>query len=117
MKLCLQSLDASRPWLCYWILHSLNLLKVSLSRDEVLGIKDFLGRCQSEEEGGFCGGPGQFAHLAATYAAINAIICLNSKDALKIINRFVVHFFCTIFFGKLLAVLKFIIAGQNCWNS
>ena len=60
---------------------------MSLSRDEAHAIKDFLGRCQSQEEGGFGGGPGQFAHLAATYAAINAIVCLNSKDALKVINR------------------------------
>ncbi|CAG7681825.1 unnamed protein product [Allacma fusca] len=82
-----ESLDASRPWLCYWILHSLNLLNVKLAREETHAISDFLARCQSITEGGFGGGPGQFAHLAATYAAINAIVCLNSVDALKIINR------------------------------
>lgn len=45
-----------------------------------------MGRCQSET-GGFGGGPGQQAHLAPTYAAVNALCTLDSDRALKIIKR------------------------------
>ena len=34
-RIHLQCLDASRPWLCYWILHSLELLDESLSDETV----------------------------------------------------------------------------------
>ncbi len=51
-----------------------------------LSIIDFLSTCQSET-GGFGGGPGQQAHLAPTYAAINALCTLDCDRALKIIKR------------------------------
>ena len=31
-----QCLDASRPWLCYWILHGLDLLEYQLSEEHAL---------------------------------------------------------------------------------
>ncbi|KAK7103387.1 protein farnesyltransferase subunit beta-like [Littorina saxatilis] len=70
-----ECLDASRPWLCYWILHGLSLLDYEVSEDHALGIAAFLGKCQ-HPKGGFGGGPGQFAHLAPTYAAVNALCIL-----------------------------------------
>lgn len=62
----MQALDASRPWLCYWILHSMNLLNIKVSKREALNIIKFLSKCQNEDTGGFGGGPAQFSHLAGT---------------------------------------------------
>uniref|UniRef100_A0A131XVC9 Protein farnesyltransferase subunit beta n=1 Tax=Ixodes ricinus TaxID=34613 RepID=A0A131XVC9_IXORI len=81
-----QDLDASRPWLCYWILHSLELLDTSIYAEMKSSIADFLGRCQ-HPEGGFCGGPGQQAHLAPTYAAVNALCILGTEEAYNVIDR------------------------------
>lgn len=41
----------------------------------------------NEETGGYGGGPGQLAHLATTYAAVNALVTLSSEDALQSIDR------------------------------
>jgi len=55
-----QSLDASRPWLCYWVLHGLRLLGEPLEQEAELctNAVEFLKRCQNAD-GGFGGGPGQ----------------------------------------------------------
>lgn len=83
-----ECLDASRPWLCYWILHSLALLEAlpTLDDDRLRDVVDFLRRCQ-HPEGGFCGGPGQVPHLAPTYAAVNALCTIGTDEALSVINR------------------------------
>ncbi len=74
----LTSLDASRPWLCYWIAHSLNVLglvrhegvtldedghqtlPLSVTVDETVdlsSVSDFLfDRLWNPVSGGFCGG-------------------------------------------------------------
>ncbi|XP_021948098.1 protein farnesyltransferase subunit beta [Folsomia candida] len=82
-----EALDASRPWLCYWILHSMNLLSIKVSKEEALNISQFLSTCQDNHYGGFGGGPGQLSHLAATYAAINALVSLDIPEALSIVDR------------------------------
>ncbi|KAH3813217.1 protein farnesyltransferase subunit beta-like isoform X1 [Dreissena polymorpha] len=81
-----ECLDASRPWLCYWILHSLELLDKPLSDETISQVAQFLGKCQCPT-GGFGGGPGQVAHLAPTYAAVNAICVLGTEEAYRIIDR------------------------------
>ncbi|KAK8783654.1 hypothetical protein V5799_009983 [Amblyomma americanum] len=81
-----QDLDASRPWLCYWILHAIELLDVQLYSEMKLSVANFLGRCQ-HPDGGFGGGPDQQAHLAPTYAAVNALCILGCEEAYKVINR------------------------------
>ncbi|CAF2769025.1 unnamed protein product [Rotaria sp. Silwood2] len=81
-----ESLDASRPWLVYWITQSLYLLDEQLSEAYTNDICDFLQRCQ-HPDGGFGGGPGQIAHLAPTYAAVNALCLLRSEKAYNIIDR------------------------------
>ncbi|CAF4009359.1 unnamed protein product [Rotaria magnacalcarata] len=81
-----ESLDASRPWLVYWITQSLYLLNETLSNDFIDDICDFLHRCQ-HPDGGFGGGPGQVAHLAPTYAAVNALCLLRNEKAYKVVNR------------------------------
>ena len=67
-----ECLDASRPWLVYWILHSLELLGEPITPKEKSEFSSFLARCQNPT-GGFGGGPGQVSHLAPTYAAVNAL--------------------------------------------
>ena len=80
-----ECLDASRPWLAYWILHSLELLNVAIEGHQRTEIINFLARCQNPS-GGFAGGPGQVSHLAPTYAAVNALVILG-QEALDIVNR------------------------------
>ncbi|KAL6136321.1 hypothetical protein ACLB2K_061617 [Fragaria x ananassa] len=80
------SLDANRPWMCYWILHSLALLGAPVEDGLKNIIIDFLRRCQ-DKNGGFGGGPGQMPHLATTYAAVSALITLGGRRALSSINR------------------------------
>jgi hypothetical protein len=81
------SLDASRPWICYWVLHSLALLREPLpegvSTDDVVA---FLAACAAPG-GGYGGGPGQMAHLAPTYAAVCALLTLGGEAALASIDR------------------------------
>mmetsp|Transcript_14818 Transcript_14818/g.28535 ORF Transcript_14818/g.28535 Transcript_14818/m.28535 type:complete len:481 (+) Transcript_14818:69-1511(+) len=85
-------LDASRPWLCYWELHSLNLLGQELDAKLQHDAVQFLSRCQ-HPTGGFGGGPGQIPHLASTYAAVCALITVGTDAALASINREAMHAF------------------------
>ncbi|XP_059670160.1 protein farnesyltransferase subunit beta-like isoform X2 [Cornus florida] len=80
------SLDANRPWLCYWIIHSIALLGESLDAELESNAIDFLNRCQ-DPDGGYGGGPGQLPHLATTYAAVNSLVTLGGDRALSSINR------------------------------
>ncbi|XP_010441123.1 PREDICTED: protein farnesyltransferase subunit beta [Camelina sativa] len=80
------SLDANRPWLCYWILHSIALLGESVDDELENNAIEFLGRCQGSD-GGYGGGPGQLPHLATTYAAVNALVTIGGDKALSSINR------------------------------
>ncbi|XP_048230181.1 protein farnesyltransferase subunit beta isoform X2 [Ricinus communis] len=75
-----------RPWLCYWILHSIALLGESIDYELENNAIDFLNRCQ-DPNGGFGGGPGQLPHLATTYAAVNSLVTLGGPRALSSINR------------------------------
>ncbi|KAK7586034.1 hypothetical protein V9T40_003910 [Parthenolecanium corni] len=79
-------LDSSRPWMCYWICHSLALLDYQLDSGMKSHIAKFLDKCQSSQ-GGFGGGPGQAPHLASTYAAVQALCCLGTEEAFEVINR------------------------------
>ncbi len=85
------SLDASRPWIVYWALHSFDLLGYELSpleRDRTIAT---IKRFQNEAEGGFCGADHELtrhlSHLAPTYASILAIAILADPEAYNLINR------------------------------
>jgi len=86
MPASFQTLDSNRPWLCYWMVHSLALMGGRLGEAETDRVVDFLLRCQSRT-GGFGGGPGQLSHLATTYAAVNALVTLGSERGLRGIDR------------------------------
>ncbi|XP_075282041.1 protein farnesyltransferase subunit beta isoform X2 [Opisthocomus hoazin] len=81
-----ECLDASRPWLCYWILHSLELLDEPIPQSVASDVCQFLSHCQSPQ-GGFGGGPGQHPHLAPTYAAVNALCIIGTEEAFGVIDR------------------------------
>ncbi|CAI0455969.1 unnamed protein product [Linum tenue] len=66
--------ERSRPWLCYWILHSIALLGESVDDELEDNAIDFLSRCQ-------------MPHLATTYAAVNSLVTLGGHKALSSINR------------------------------
>lgn len=82
------SLDASRTWIAFWVLHSLELLGIL---DSIMPLTEdrfvqFFIFCQSPS-GGFGGGPGQLAHLAPSYAAVMSLAILGTPTALEIIDR------------------------------
>ncbi|KAF8781651.1 protein farnesyltransferase subunit beta-like [Argiope bruennichi] len=82
----LEVLDSSRSWLCYWILHSIEILNEPIPEETKSQVIEFLKLCQ-DENGGFAGGPGQEPHLAPTYAAVNALCILKCKAAYDVIDR------------------------------
>uniref|UniRef100_A0A2K6SSK2 Prenyltransferase alpha-alpha toroid domain-containing protein n=1 Tax=Saimiri boliviensis boliviensis TaxID=39432 RepID=A0A2K6SSK2_SAIBB len=81
-----ECLDASRPWLCYWILHSLELLDEPIPQIVATDVCQFLELCQSPE-GGFGGGPGRYPHLAPAYAAVDVLCMVGTEEAYDVINR------------------------------
>ncbi|KAJ3054959.1 hypothetical protein HDU99_007652, partial [Rhizoclosmatium hyalinum] len=80
------SLDASKPWILYWILQALDLLDERLSAEELERAVDTLNRCQDDVKGGFGGGPGQEPHLATTYAAVHALAIIGTEEAFDCID-------------------------------
>ncbi|XP_046971248.1 protein farnesyltransferase subunit beta [Vanessa cardui] len=79
-------LEASRPWLTYWILHSLWTLKSMPDAETLSNIVKFLSQCQ-HKEGGYGGGFGQLSHLGTTYAAVNALSIIGTEEAYNSIDR------------------------------
>ena len=80
------SLDASRPWMCYWIVHALQLLGKPIPSNIQVRIISTLKHMQNPD-GGFGGGPCQLSHAAPTYAAILCLCSLGTAEALSIINK------------------------------
>ncbi|KAK9319107.1 terpenoid cyclases/protein prenyltransferase alpha-alpha toroid [Lipomyces orientalis] len=81
-------LDASKPWLMYWPLHALGILDPDSRTDDIFSrIGPSVMACLDEKEGGFGGGNGQTAHLAATYASLNALAMSGDKQVWAQINR------------------------------
>lgn len=85
-------LDASRPWLSYWMLHSLDLLRGVEPRPgddgELLRhVVATLASCQNAEEGGFGGGPQQLSHCAPTYAGVLSLMVVGTEAAYAAIDR------------------------------
>jgi len=108
-----RSLDASRPWLLFWIVHGLSLLGIEYegtgenltpaswypfspvteelartlggapSKTSCLG---FVASCQNSS-GGYGGGPQQLSHVATTYAAVAALVVVGGRDALEQVDR------------------------------
>eukprot|EP00551_Chaetoceros_affinis_P005611 CAMPEP_0203673754 /NCGR_PEP_ID=MMETSP0090-20130426/13669_1 /ASSEMBLY_ACC=CAM_ASM_001088 /TAXON_ID=426623 /ORGANISM="Chaetoceros affinis, Strain CCMP159" /LENGTH=485 /DNA_ID=CAMNT_0050539471 /DNA_START=52 /DNA_END=1506 /DNA_ORIENTATION=- len=73
------SLDSSRPWILYWVLHGLDLIDDLPCEHMLKGIVHTLESCWSDVKtnenggGGFGGGPAQMPHCATSYAAVMAL--------------------------------------------
>ncbi|KAJ3809947.1 terpenoid cyclases/protein prenyltransferase alpha-alpha toroid [Lentinula lateritia] len=74
------SQDASQPWLLFWSLQSLSLLKVELDQGNKDKAAEGILAMQNPTEGGFGGGPSQAAHLLPTYAAICTLAIVGAPD-------------------------------------
>lgn len=81
-----ECLDSSRPWCVYWILQAAQLLSFNFDDQTLDHVVQFLGNCRAPT-GGFGGGPGQYAHLAPTYAAVNSLCIIGTEQAYRAIDR------------------------------
>lgn len=82
-----EKLVPSQTWIVYWITHSLSLLEQTQFLDTIVDdVIEFMKEC-AHKDGGYGGGPGQIAHLATTFAAVNALITTSSEEALESIDR------------------------------
>lgn len=79
-------LDANLPWICYWILQSIDVLSDAIPEVIQQRVVNTLRGCQ-HPEGGFGGGPNQEAHLACTFAAVSALAVIGTPEAYEIIDR------------------------------
>lgn len=70
----------------YWLLNAASILNIRFSDETYEDVVDFLGRCRCPE-GGFGGGPQQVAHLAPTYAAVNALVIVGTEKAFETIDK------------------------------
>jgi protein farnesyltransferase subunit beta len=80
-----ECLDASRPWLVYWILQSAHCLNFKFSHEVLTDVIHFLKNCR-HPNGGFAGGPNQYPHLAPTYAAVLALCLIETDESFEAID-------------------------------
>jgi protein farnesyltransferase subunit beta len=81
------SLDASRPWIIYWILHALELLDRLPSDDFLSRSVETLGYFWNAQHGGFGGGVMQLGHTATTYASCLTLALVGTDAALETVDR------------------------------
>lgn len=103
----MQGLDCSQPWMMYWTLHAADILGIlestvfpkfppheltkvilhCLAADEEPSSALVEPQAAGTLRVGFGGGPGQCPHLAATYAAGNALAIIGCTEALDAVDR------------------------------
>ncbi|CCK68240.1 protein farnesyltransferase KNAG_0A05770 [Huiozyma naganishii CBS 8797] len=86
------ALDASQPWMLYWVANSLASLNEEWLNDDVKIMMakklNVIGSSKTEKMGPFGGGIGQMPHIAGTYASINALaLCGNIENCWDYIDR------------------------------
>lgn len=87
-------LDASQPWICYWLMNAMILLGGELTnlerKDDSIKILSYFNQT-SNEIGGFGGGNGllkfENPHLAPTYASIMSLALIGNEDIWNKIDR------------------------------
>ena len=85
--------------MCYWTVHALNILGAPIPAETKTAVTKFLKTCEDQNGGyggtiavvlyqinEFPGGPGQYAHLATTYAAVMCLVSLKTEEALESID-------------------------------
>ncbi len=88
-----ESLSAARPWIMFWIVHSLDLLGARITGDISTRTVKHIQQFWDPEHGGFGGGRGQTAHVVSTYAAVAALCTIGSDEAYAAINVDALHGF------------------------
>ncbi|CCD23348.1 protein farnesyltransferase NDAI_0B03130 [Naumovozyma dairenensis CBS 421] len=87
----LTALDASQPWMLYWIANSLKVLDPTWLTDDIKNaIQEKIFKLSEvpHQGGPFGGGVGQLAHMAGTYASVNALaVCDNISGCWDKIDR------------------------------
>lgn len=78
-------LDASMPWICYWLSQSLDALGCPIPPAVADRLINTFKACQ-HPDGGFGGGPNQIAHLATTYSAVAALAVVGTEEAYNVID-------------------------------
>lgn len=82
-----EKLVPAQTWSIYWITHALAMLEQQQALDKISKhVINFMKEC-AYHEGGYGGGPGQIAHLATSFAAVNALITISSEESLDSIDR------------------------------
>lgn len=81
------SLSSGQPWLLFWNLNVLNMLKYPIPQALTSQIIQLLSQCKCAKTGAFCGGPYQDPHLAPTYASVVALISINCESGYDIVDR------------------------------
>ncbi|EUD67317.1 protein farnesyltransferase subunit beta [Plasmodium inui San Antonio 1] len=88
-NLRLSFLEASKPWIFYWCIHTIYILHNDLEIEQKLGKTTFgyIKQCVfaylnkiKNENGGFGGGLNQYTHIATTYAAVCVFIYLHDDE-------------------------------------
>jgi len=81
------SLDASRPWIIYWIVHACYLLS---SEHEIAPVYSDIVSTLSKfhnSTGGFGGGPSQISHGAPTFGSVMSLCIIGTPEAYRVIDR------------------------------
>lgn len=87
------SLDASRPWIIYWILHACYLLSQEHALAHVYpDIISTLSKFHNST-GGFGGGPCQISHGAPTYGSVMSLCIIGTPEAYAVIDRKAIYRF------------------------
>ncbi|ANQ08081.1 Farnesyltransferase beta subunit [Plasmodium coatneyi] len=88
-NLRLSFLEASKPWIFYWCIHTIYILHNDLEIEQKLGKTTFryIKQCVftylnkiKNENGAFGGGLNQYTHIATTYAAVCVFIYLHDEE-------------------------------------
>lgn len=66
-------LDASHPWIIYWCVNALKLLKADIDQTTCKAVSEHILSYVETVGGGIGGGVGQMGHAAATYAGVCAL--------------------------------------------
>ncbi|KAG7826941.1 hypothetical protein KL920_004939 [Ogataea angusta] len=81
------ALDASQPWIIYWLVNSKALLGEEVKSELSDKIGDKILECVDADTGAIGGGNGQMAHMAATYAGLLALTVSKSYKAASQLDR------------------------------
>ncbi|GAW81235.1 farnesyltransferase beta subunit [Plasmodium gonderi] len=88
-NLRLSFLEASKPWIFYWCIHSIYILYNDIEIEQKLGKTTFtyIKNCVflylnkiKNEDGAFGGGLNQYTHIATTYATVCVFIYLHDEE-------------------------------------